>query len=171
MLIEYFLLVAWLRRRTSRLRLAVVIGLAICIAVPLLQQFVTTDRERIVTACEAMVQAVDVGDLPTIDAHLSAKFSTEEHDKESFMAFVGRRLERHEIEDAKLTIRSIEINGLNAVVVIRVDCTVDSNSYQGPLPSSWELTFEQEGDEWRMISVKPIQIGPQKFTRLSDLPG
>ncbi len=170
-LIEYFLLVAWLRRRTSRLKWAVLIGLVVCVAIPLLQKFVTTDRERIAIVCEAIVHAVDTGDLAGIETHVSARFSAEAYDKKSFMAYVERSLGRHDVEDLKLTIKNVEINGETATVRIGVQFTSNSDYYQGPIPSIWELKFERDGEDWQLIYVRPIQIGTRKLSSLSELPG
>lgn len=151
--------------------MAVLIGLAICIAIPLLQSFVTTDRERISTVCVAMVQAVEAGDVAGIETHVSARFSTEEYDRRSFMDYVERSLERHDLEDMKVTIKNAEISGATATIWISVKFTSNSDYYQGPLSSTWELKFERDGEDWKLIYVRPVQIGTMKFNRLGELPG
>lgn len=169
MLIEYGLFVAWLRRRTPRLRVAVQIGLLICVLVPLLQFLVTTQRERISAVCAALVKAVEAGDVAAIDSQVSDRFAAEDFDKESFMAFVRSGLERNEVEDATMRIESIEIDGNKATVVLMASCTVNSDFYQGPLPSKWRVIFMLEDGEWRMIDVTPVSTPSFPIDRLSDL--
>lgn len=169
LLVEYALVVAWLRRRTPRLRAAMLIGLIVCIAVPLLQSLVTTSRERIALTCEAMVLAVEVGDVESLGSYVSESFATEGLDRDAFMARVRSALERSEVEDASLTIERIEITGSRAVVVFRVKCVISTDEYNGPFPSKWQVEFEQRGEQWLLVSVMPISTPTFPFNSLRQL--
>ncbi len=131
---------------------------------------VTTERERLSIVCDALVKAVDVGDVAAIELRVSDSFDAEGYDKESFMALVNRGLERVDIEDASMTGDSFEINGSHAVVIIRADCFVNMEGFHQRLPSKWRLTFEKIGDEWKLIEVTPISTPVFPYNRLHDLP-
>ena len=145
------------------------IGLLVCILVPLLQFMVTTERERLSVVCDALVKAVDVGHVAAIESHVSGSFDAEGYDKEGFMEFVSRGLERADVENASVKVDSIEINGSKASVIIFADCLINTDGYSGKLPSKWRLTFEKTGDAWKLIEVTPISTPLFPYTRLRDL--
>lgn len=169
LLAEYALLVMWLRRRTPQSRAAVLVGLVVCLTVPVLQRVVTTQRERITLICKSLVSAVEAGNVATIETHISKSFAADGLDRDEFIDAVRSALNQSNIEDVSLTIDNIVINAGSATVVIRVRCMLTTDEYSGTFPSKWRLSLKKEGDGWFVADVIPIRTPTFPVDRLRQL--
>ena len=167
---QYVLLVIWLRRRTPRARRAALIGLVVCIAAPVLQKLVVTNRERLRMVCQALVDATEKGDMEALGEHIAAAFDVRGIDRDALLAAADRTLSYFHIENAILGKVETEVTGSRATASFSARCNLitadDVHAYQ---PSFWIARFELVDGRWQMIAVDPRRTPSFPFNRLEDL--
>jgi hypothetical protein len=169
-IVEYILLVAWMRRRTPGAKRAALIGLLLCVAVPIMQQLVVTHQEQLRTACETMVEAAEQGDVATIAQRVAAGFAVRDIDRERFLRGVENALTRWHIEDASMGNVQIEVTGNRAAVTFNVTCRViATEEVVTGVVSAWTTTFELIDGQWMLIAVEPKETPLFPVRRLEDM--
>ena len=171
-IIEFFLLSGWLRKRTPGSRRALLIGLALCIALPLLQKLVVTRREEVRSVCMELVQATEDGDVNTIADRVAPAFQVREIDRDRFVEGVTKTLTNSSVEHPRLHGMRVVIDGDRAEVHFVVTCRiVTPEGMEGGVPSAWEVIFQRINDQWLMIAVEPRATPLFPFDRLEQLLG
>lgn len=166
----YVLLVVHLRRQTPRTRRALIIGLLICIALPIVQAIVKTPRERIAAVCRALIAAVEKQDARGVDAHVARTFQVRAIDRKAFMEGVERRLREYQIENALLHLDEVRVDGDKAVARFRVTArfvTQDGFDATGVLP--WTVEFIKEDGQWRIQAAEPRPTQWWQVTKLEEV--
>ncbi len=165
----YVTLVVWLRRRTPRARRALLLTLALCVVLPVIQQVVVTDREAIRGALGEMVAAVEAGEIEPIAARVARRFQVREIDREAFLAGVDRAMHRYHIERARLGGVEIEVAGDTATVRFTASGYVTSDMYTGDAPTAWTARFVLIDGRWMLAEVEPRRTALFRFDRLEQL--
>ncbi len=168
--IEYVLVVIWLRRRTPRSRWAALIGLVLCILLPVVQKLVVTQRERVTLVINSMVDAVSAGDVAALAEYVSPNFNTANTDRAGFIAGVRDTLQRYTVEEPRLRDLQITVDGDRATTQFGIVCRIlTPQESVANYPSAWEVVFELNDGEWQMISVEPRPTRLFPYERLQQL--
>src|SRR6185503_11450826 len=78
---ELALLWRWANRQTRKGGVAVIVGAACCVVLPVISVLVHTSAERIIELCHDAAHAVDEGDVGGLGRMLDAEFHAESLDK------------------------------------------------------------------------------------------
>ncbi len=149
------------RRQTSGSQRGLWITLAVCVVLFVVQALVQTDRERIQATLAAIATAIDNGDIAGVGAHLDAGFQDHGLNKDEWLAELRQRLQRWQIDEAKIGSCTVETNGDTAVASFRATCDWRSGEQsQSSVLSSWKLQLVRNGDEWKLCRVLDAKFGP-----------
>lgn len=149
------------RRMTAGSKRAVWIALVACAAMLGLQWLVKTDREQIEFAVTQMAQAIDSGDVATVGEYLDRDFRDRGLDKASWLADLRQRLQRWQIDEAKIGSFSAQVDGDNAVASFSASCDWRGGQQnQSSVTSSWKLAFVRRDDGWKLSRVVKATFGP-----------
>jgi hypothetical protein len=169
-IVEYILLVTWLRRRTPGSKRAALIGLLICVAAPIAQYLVVTHPERLRAACAAMVEAAERGDTDAIAQRVAPNFAVRDIDRERFLRGVEQALSRWHVEDAGMRNARIEVSGNRATVSFTVTCRViATDEVLSGVVTAWTTTFEWIDGKWLLVAVEPKETPLFPMRRLEDI--
>jgi hypothetical protein len=157
----------WARRRTQASSVAVWIGLAAALLLPLLSIIVQTPREQIMEVCRSLARSVDSGDVPAIDAHLAADFTAADIDRDEFLERIADSLIKYRVDAVRLTGFEVTLAGDRAVAEFRAACNVRSaDVFLDRLLSRWRLEFLRKADAWQVVSLEAL---PTPFSPIRGL--
>ena len=150
-------LAAHRRWMTARSRRMVWMSLALCGLLIAIQKLVVTDREALRDMVRTMARAVEQGDV----AALGERFDDEiilgsNTGKEAVLQHVHLRLQRYDVNEARVSGFQIEIEGDAATVAFQAVCDllgVQANPYYSTL-TQWQLRCVRHGDGWKVRSAK-----------------
>jgi hypothetical protein len=146
------------------------IGLVVCLAAPVLQKLVVTNRERLCMVCQALVDATEEGDIEALGEHIATTFDVRGIDRDALLAAADRTLSYFHIENATLGKVKIEVTGNRATASFsaRFNLITPDDVHPGQ-PSFWIARFELIDGRWQMIAVDPRRTPSFPFDRLEDL--
>ena len=153
----FFLLVYW--RRTLRVR-PLLIGLAVSIMLFVVQAVVVTPREAAEAVLEPVVLDLSRGRTDALAATLTPDFRAADMNRQAFLAFVRRMLDRVQVHAATCTGVSIEgrsRDAFNALATYSANIT-HSGEGAGLVPSSWRIRFVRANGNWFIARIEPAQI-------------
>jgi len=161
------------RRFTSATRHGLWITLVICGLLIVVQCLVVTDREQLEQLVEALAQAVDDGDVGALgerlDSDFQASLQRRHQDKQAFLADVNVRLQRWQVNEAKVFNFRIDADGNNAVVAFSATCDWRSgNQVQYNILSLWKLQCVRRLEGWKLSQIISAKIGPGGMLNLTD---
>jgi hypothetical protein len=166
----YVVLVIHLRRRTSRTRKALLVGLALCLGLPVLQWLVVTPRERIRLVCADMVRAVENNDPAGIEGHIAQSFRVRAIDREQFVAALRSTLKAYDVEGTGLKLDECKVADGRAEVRLRVTGRIVADeSYDLGPGMPWTLQFVEENGAWKLQAAEPRSTPIFPFNRLEDV--
>jgi hypothetical protein len=149
------------RRPTAGRRRAIWISIALAAALLWIQHVVQTDRERIQAAVWAMAMAVDAGEVDTLSTYLAPEFEDHGLDKPAWLTDLRDRLQRWQIDDAKVNGFSINVDTDRATACFSAYCTWRGTGQTGQsIGSSWKLGFVRRPDGWKLVRVVEAKFGP-----------
>ncbi|MCH7872836.1 MAG: hypothetical protein IID33_14160 [Planctomycetes bacterium] len=166
--VNFTLLVHWRRSGKSR---PLLIGLVLGVMLLAIQSMVVTRHELaggILTAVELEMPAARVDALA---AALSAAFECDGMDDEEFIAFAERGLKRVDvnlIRRMSLSIASSTETSFVARVVYLSDVRV-AEVFDRLIKTVWEVTFVQEGGQWRIERIQVIRVGEVEVSDIREL--
>ena len=130
---------------------------------------IITPRERIITICRDLANAVESADLSAIGRHLAADFEAADLDRSEFLERVERTLTRFDVIEPHLRKLDVVFPGdgvwhwsaTGATVTFNVLCRIDSTEgYVDRLPSRWRLTLRKRRDRWEATKVETLPVPP-----------
>jgi hypothetical protein len=157
-LMLFGLLVYW--RRTLKPR-PLLVGLAVTIVLLLVQKVVVTQREHAGLILDAIQSDLLASRSDAIERSLHDPFTAGRMDREDFLRLVREKLR---------TVRIITLARSALVVTKRepaafeVKAAFASRVNVGefgryPIPTSWMLRFERQGERWTIRQIEPISLG------------
>lgn len=153
-------------RRRGRLWLGLMV---LVVGLFVLQQAVTTDRERIRATLEQLGRAIAEKDEPRIAACIATAYDAENHNKAQFVAFVMQTLKVTEIGPPAFSNCDIALTGDTATMDMTAAAYLKSEYMDGRLSASWSLNWVREGDGWRVTSVRLKSVAGQPFSSVYQL--
>ena len=161
----------WSRRRSRLWARLVWVSLAAVPVVPLVSYLVVTDRERIVSLCRDMAEAVEAGDMPAIRRKLASDFEARDLNGAEFIERLEQTLTLHHVIDPAL--RNFEVTfpvDNQGAVTFNATCRVQSaEGYFDRLPSRWRLTLRKTGHTWEVTTIETIPVPPLNARDLREL--
>ncbi len=142
--------------RTPGSRWAVWITLGACVALVALQRLVVTDREAIRAMVERMAEAVEEGDVTALGEHFADDLVFEnDHGKQAVLQRARIVLQQHDINAARVSGFTIEVDGDNATADFQAMADVRSSgepSYN--VPTHWRLQCRRSPLGWLVHRAK-----------------
>src|SRR3954469_12535345 len=140
-------------------------GAAVFLAAVLLatvSYFVDTDKEKVLKQTRLLVDAIEKQDWPRFGSLLDEKTS-----------FAGRYSGKEEmVEGAKRSaaliglkkayVRSMEARQTDTLITVTLDAFSEQDMPPYPLPSKWDLDWQQRGDRWLLYRVTMRNVGGQE---------
>ena len=152
----FVLLVYW--RRSGRVR-PLLAGVTVAAVLLLVQWLVVTQREhagRILKSIETDIVASRTGALA---AALAPNFETDGLDRDAFLAYVRRQLERIKVrwvDRWRLEVAESEADRFVATAVYTAD--VIAEVHAGTVSGTWSITFIRTPAGWKIARVQPVRI-------------
>ena len=160
------LLVSWRRSGSAKGRRAFLVSIGVSLALLILQALVVTDHERAVSLMHDLAEAAERPDLERIGAAIDESYQDGRDNRGALLARIHDRLTRYGVQRASLSAFEFQANGDEATVSFRVVCDIrDGDNVMNYMPSRWEVGLVRRGHEWRVRSIRDLQIGPLKTTR------
>jgi hypothetical protein len=167
---EYILIVMWLRRRTKGARRAALIGLALCIILPIVQKLVVTQREQLRAITETLIDAAENGNVQVIARRIDRNFRVGDIDHDRFIEGVKRVLTQIKIEDARITGFHVEVDGDTAKIELGVMAQIITRQeFSGQQPTSWTLTYVRTDRGWMLTAVEPRSTPLFPYDKLEQI--
>jgi len=158
------------RRFTAKTRRGIWITLAVCAALIAVQFAVSTDREQIKDLIKTLADAVDRGDLTTIEDGLDENFESENNNKQQYMALVKKNLQRWQIDEAKVRKFEIELQGKSATVTFSAWCDArNPKQVYYSNRSQWRLECVKGDIGWKVAGIKLLKINLTNISGINDL--
>lgn len=134
------------------------------------QRIVTTERERIRTATQEFVAAVERKDLGAIRAALSPAYSADEMNADAMTEYLESVLARLRLYDSRLMRREVTVRGRDADLLLTARATVSVEGGIGDMHwGTWKIGWTKEGETWRITSLVPVVIDGVPFDSLRQL--
>lgn len=153
------------RTRSFPALIAVVFGLI------LLQWLVVTDREKILAQLDAFVASVEAEDRAAIGQVIDEKYDAEGMDRDGVLEFLTDSLKSVDIFDTRLRRRDVTVDGDFADLDLGAMATVRIRAGAGDIHQGrWRLRWRRT-DEWRIVSLMPVEIDTIKFSTLQQVRG
>lgn len=145
-----FLLVAWSSRGQTKFLVGAVLLVLLCVVIYVVEGQIVTDAERVEASVHELCHAFQRKDEATYD-YISQTAP------EIKVALMGAMALVRVQDDLSVTDVSVEMLAQNsrALSHFRANATIDVVGYGnvGRQPSRWELTWQREDDEWKVIRV------------------
>lgn len=145
--------------------------IVVIFALILTQWLVVTDREEILAQLDAFVAGVEKEDRAAIADVIDEKYDAEAMDREGFLEFLVDSLKQVDIFDTRLRRRDVTVDGDFADLDLGAVATVRMRAGAGEMHTGrWKLRWRHT-DEWRIVSLMPVEIDTIKFTTLQQVRG
>lgn len=154
----------WYRRLQSRYLIAMVCCLVMVAATWVIERSVVTARERVHDSVVGIVTAFQQRDLDLTVSYVS-------NQAEDLKTLIGTAHNLVEVkDDMRLTAIETELLNQNtrAKSKFRVNATIKAlhGDYTGYQPTHWEMTWQLEEGEWRMINL--LKLDPITGNVITD---
>jgi len=149
------------RKRSLPIVMLAIIGLFI------LQKLVMTQRETILLRLDQFVNAI-VDPNPLMLAELvHDRYDAEDLNRQGFLDSLDRWMERFDVYDVRYRKRAVSVDGATAELELGVMATVQIDKQAGQTHfGTWIIDWRQDGDAWRIVSIRPIQIDGQPIAQM-----
>jgi ketosteroid isomerase-like protein len=157
-------LAQWLPQRGRRQIVAATVFLVAAAAIFLADHFIITETKRVQANIYDLAKAVQAGNVERCLTFFS------ENDKPD-RQLVGQAASMVEIQGPiRITDMAINMSSAEsrAVASFRATADVKFQNQTNRYPTRWELTWQREGNDWKVIRVRRLQlIGDQETSPLA----
>ena len=164
--VAVLLLFAWAGNRRTPFLLGGLGLLLVCAGIYVAEQQIVTESERVAQRVHALVSAFQRQDSATTLGYISPQ-------AEDIRRLVQDNISRVKLgDDLRVTDVSVEMVGreTRAISKFRASATVSMEIGQAHSgPTRWELTWQREGNDWRVIKVD--RLDPVSGKSLSNITG
>jgi len=160
---ELILAAVWYERRTRLLGLLLIVPLVLAGVVFSLSAMVTTDRERIVHAAEAIVVDLQAGRRTALQTYLDDGFvgvySGSRLDKPAAVKACFFEKQRYGITELSVVHTDVEVSGEKATMTAEVKMTMRATEL-GPVKTKviFNLTWFKTAQGWRIIEAAEPKV-------------
>jgi hypothetical protein len=132
---------------------------------------VVTDQEKILAQLDAFVAGVEAEDRAAIGQVIDEKYDAEGMDRDGVLEFLTDSLKSVDIFDTRLRRRDVTVDGDHADLDLGAMATVRIRAGAGDIHQGrWRLRWRRT-DEWRIVSLMPVEIDTIKFSTLQQSAG
>lgn len=152
----FVLLVYWRRGGSAR---PLLVGLAVAIALLVMQRLVVTQREQAGRILKSIEMDITASRTAALAAALAPDFDADGLDRDEFLALVHRQLEHVKVrwvDRWRLEVRESEAERFVVEAVYMADITAEI--YSGAASGSWSVTFVRTPTGWKIACVQPLRI-------------
>jgi len=167
------------RRYTPQSRRNVWLTLGICAALLAVQFLVETDAEKVKALVVRLVDAVDEGDMNTIEdcvhpdgVRVGTGTSAESFPKDVFVMGCNIGLQMHRINEAQVGDIQVDLSGDEALVDFYLNCEISSTT-QGDVgfnQSVWQIVCARTSGGWKMRQITRGEIGSAVLSNIPRMP-
>ncbi len=137
-----------------------------------IQKLAVTQREEIRSAMDAFVSAIERQDTSTIADALARDYAGEGMDREGFIEQITTFLEVLDIRDTHFMRLDLDMDDDSAVMTLTARATVSIRGEIGQFHwGSWRIAWLREAGGWKIVSVRPLELGGQPVHTLRALGG
>lgn len=158
--VEVGLLGLWSRRRNRRQAAWLLIPPVLAGLLALVSGLVTTDREQIIEATEALTADVSAGSVDAFRTYLDTEFTAEiagsSFDRAAALDYAQRAVEQFDIERVWITDPTVEVTDGRAEMYVG-SWVVFRGGQRTKL--EWHLTWIQREAGWRLLHSDPPEQG------------
>ena len=148
------LLVSWASSGEKKKLVYGLLALVIAGSAFAIDALVVTDPERVESLVRELVQDVEQGNVDATLGYFSADANEMKSKIELAMNLV-------DVNNVRVTDTSVKINDKGqAVVHFRANgsATLKRTSMGGHRPTRWEITWEKEGADWKIVTVQRLNV-------------
>ncbi len=155
----------------SARRYALPVTLLAILLLFVVQNLVVTQRERILSALDVFIEALESENIPALKTTISTKYEMEGLDADAFVAYTATFLEGWNVRDVRYRRRDVAREGDKATMMLGVAATAGREKEVGQTHFGlWELGWVQENDTWKIVSVRPKMIDSYAMDSYKQLP-
>ena len=152
-------------------RYALPITLGVIVLLFVAQSLVVTERERILSALDVFIKAVESENIAAIRTAISDDYEMENMTADDFVAYTARFLEAWNIRDVRYRRRDVVVEGRTATMILGLTATAGQKKQVGQTHVGvWKLGGVRENASWKIVSVKPKMIDGQRLDSYKQLP-
>lgn len=167
---QIVLIAVWSSRRTNRSRQVMLIGFALCVALPIISRLIVTDREQVAGICKTLVDLTELGDVKGIAKYVAEDFDADGIDRDAFNEAVESTLTSVQVQDASIYNLNVTATGDEAEAQFGVSCKlVTASQVDYGVLSAWTVRFIKDGDDWKVVEVQPRETQAFPFNRLRQI--
>jgi hypothetical protein len=173
-LVGAILLVSGNRRQKAAVRNAGAGLIALALAVMLISYLVETDKEKCLRQTRETVKAVQSGDWARLSALLDSNASLDVtsttifSNRDDLVAGAQEAASRYGLKS--VTILSIQARQTQSVVMVDFDAlTVQTETMDRPLPSSWEFEWLRRGAAWQLDRITCLKVDDLNLNQTQNL--
>lgn len=156
--------VQWVLQRGRRQIIAAAVFLLAALAILLADHFIITQTKRVEANIYALAKAVEAAN---VDRCLSFFSQSDTPDRQLVQQAVGMVQIQGAIHITDLSIKMSSAES-RAVSTFRATADVTYQNQTNRFPTRWELTWQREGNEWKVIRLRRLQLmGDQETNPLS----
>jgi hypothetical protein len=160
---------AWLRAEGERRRRVWPATLALIALLFVIQELVETDRERIGSALDKVIEAIGRRDEAGVLAHVATDFRNEAMDRPGFERYLHDALRNVEVYDVRLGGRSFAIDEQKAQMTFTATATVRIQGTPARVSSCWVLQWVREASGWEIAGIRPTEVNGVSVSGLNAL--
>ncbi len=140
------------------------------VALYVVQRTVTTEREHIRAALDRVIEAVATKDMDRFDLLVAPGYADDDFDRNSFLAWLRRRLETIDVYDAIVHQCVMTVAGDSAEMQLTATATI---RYQGsPIGRPrgvWTLSWIRGSAGWQISAIRPISLGDRPINSVREI--
>ncbi len=134
-----------------------------------IQSTVVTDRERVRSALDGFVSAIEKRDERVMAEAIDADFDSDGIDQAGMLRYVLDAARKLEVRDSRLGSVSIRIDGDLALVELAATATVRLDGTPFRAAGKWDLSWARRGECWKLLAARPIEINGQPVAGLRSI--
>ena len=168
LIVQFILVALWSHLRRRWCARLVWVGFAALPLLLLLQHFVVTPREQIITLCRELAEFVEDGDLMAIRARLSPDLDAEGMDRDELIDLAERTLTRYHVTHARLSGFEVSFPAHGpATAQFKATCEpVTQEEFLDRVLTAWRIQLRRTAGGWEVIR---IEMRETPFSPLSSL--
>ena len=158
------LLAQWVLQRGRRQIVAAAVFFLAAVAILLADHFIVTQTKRVEANIYDLAKAVEAAN---VERCLSFFSEGDKTDRQLVQQAVGMVQIQGAIHISDVTIKMSSAES-RAVSTFRATADVTYQNQTNRFPTRWELTWQREGNEWKVIRLRRLQLmGDQETNPLS----
>jgi hypothetical protein len=156
----------WVLQRGRRQLMASTVFLLVAVAIFVADHFIITETKRVQAGIYGLAKAVQAGNVEQCLEFFSPNDKVDRQLVSTAVGMVEIEGSIH-ITDLSINMSSAESR---AVTTFRATATAKYQGQSDRIPTRWELTWQREGIDWKVIRIRRLQlVGDQETNPLSAL--